>query len=51
MVKIFKEGISILDDKIIYITDIDSFNDILNVVYPDIYSSEFTGNVKFTSLS
>lgn len=47
MVKIFKEGISILDDKIIYRTDIDSSNDILNVVYPDIYSSEFLGNVYY----
>ena len=37
------EGISIINNQIIYNTDGDSENDIMNIVYPDIYNSEFLG--------
>lgn len=49
MIKIIKEGISIIDNKIVYNTNNDNDNDsdIMNVVYPDIYNSVFADNVYY----
>ena len=47
MVIKINEGISIIDNNIIYNDITDEENDIMNVVYPDIYNSEFLGNVYY----
>ena len=47
MVIKLNEGISIINNQIMYNTNSDSENDIMNIVYPDIYNSEFLGNIYY----
>ena len=47
MVKLLEEGISIVNNEIIYNTNFDDENNIINVVYPDIYNSDFLGNIYY----
>ena len=45
--KLIKDGIAIENDKVILNTDSDLDNDIMNIVYPDIYKSDFGGNTYY----
>ena len=47
MVELIKDGISIENDKVILNTDNDLDNDIMNIIYPDIYKSDFGGNIYY----
>jgi hypothetical protein len=47
MVELIKDGISIENDKVILNTDSDLDNDIMNIIYPDIYKSDFGGNTYY----
>ena len=45
--KLIYDGISIENDSVVYNNTADSENDILNIVDPDIYKSEFDGNTYY----
>lgn len=47
MIRILNDGISIENGKITLNTDIDSPNDIINFVHPEIYKSNFGGNIYY----
>lgn len=47
MIKLIYDGLSIENDRVVYIKDADSPNDVMNVIEPDIYKSEFGGNVYY----
>ena len=45
MIKLIYEGLSIENGKVIYNSEKDNPNDIMNILNPDIYESEFGGNI------
>ena len=47
IIELINEGISIIDNKVVLNTNVDSENDIMNIVYPDIYNSTFLNNVYY----
>ena len=47
MIQLIYDGLSIKDDSIVYDSAVDSDTDIMNTVTPDIYMSEFGGNVYY----
>lgn len=51
MIKLIYDGLSIENDKVVYNADADSPNDVMNVIEPDIYKSEFGGNVYYFGYS
>ena len=47
MKRILNDGISIINDKIVIDFDHDAETDILNILQPEIYKSEFLGNIYY----
>lgn len=47
VIKELYEGLSIEDGKVVYNSDIDNPNDIMNTIEPSIYKSEFSGNIYY----
>jgi hypothetical protein len=47
MIQLIYDGISIENDKIVYNDNKDNENDIINLISPDIYESEFGGNIYY----
>lgn len=45
--QILYDGLSVEDDKVVYTSELDSETDIMNTVEPDIYQSEFEGNIYY----
>ena len=47
MIKLIYDGLSIDGDKVVYNSNSDSDSDIMNTIEPEIYKSEFGGNVYY----
>lgn len=47
MIKLLYDGLSIENNKVVYNSDKDNPNDVMNILSPDIYESEFGGNIYY----